>query len=298
MPYSNNSTSKIVILIPARYQSSRFPGKPLATIAGKSMINIVYNNAISSSFDTYVVTDNNLIEEHVLSFGGKVLRVDDEVNCGTDRIHLAYSRFLNKSESNNCSSYSLIINLQGDEPLLKGSELKALGEWHLNSKYDITTLVKRHTFSVTTPATPTTPQLREKYLGPNVVKAVFVADNLNSSKAGRCLYFSRSPIPHLPLSDNNNETDKNNENLIWHQHVGIYSYRPHILETFVKSNATYLEQVEKLEQLRALSIGMNIGALVTENELISVDTPEDIIKVEKLFKKVSEVSKEHLSYEL
>ncbi|MBF0359466.1 MAG: 3-deoxy-manno-octulosonate cytidylyltransferase [Oligoflexia bacterium] len=267
---------KIVILIPARYHSSRFPGKPLAQINGKSMIERVYQNATDSTFDTFVVTDDNQIEKHVLNFGGKVLRVDDDVCCGTDRIHLSYQRFLknSKSSTNNKNiNYSLIINLQGDEPLLTGSLLKKLGYWHLNSNYHIATLVKRHSLA------STHDHDNDKYLNPNVVKAIFIADDNNTKKdteGGYCPYFSRSPIPHNTTCDTN---------LNWYQHIGVYSYLPQALETFVQTKPTQLEQMERLEQLRALSLNMRIGALATEANLIGVDIPEDIIKVENELKK-------------
>lgn len=236
----------VVILIPARFASSRFPGKPLAKIKGVSMVERVFKNCAASGFPSYVVTDNEEIEAHVKSFGGAVLRVDDDVPSGSERIALAYERFCQKL------SPDLVINVQGDEPLLKGDVLKELAEFHLNSTYDIATLVRERKAS------------EEDFKNPNVVKAVL-------TDAGECLYFSRESLPH----------DREGKNLhSWFHHIGVYSYKPLALSRFVKLPLGKLENLEKLEQLRALENGMKIGAIRTTQKLIGVDVPEDIHKVE------------------
>jgi 3-deoxy-manno-octulosonate cytidylyltransferase (CMP-KDO synthetase) len=239
--------SSTVVLIPARFGSSRFPGKPLALINGKSMIERVYSNCLSSGFKVAVVTDNDAIESAVVAFGGSVLRVDDDVPSGSERIALAFERNFSASD------VDLVINVQGDEPLLRGEVLRDLAEFHRSSTFEIATLVRERSSSDT--------DLRN----PNVVKAVWSEGN------GQCLYFSRQALPF----DRDGQGSFN-----WHQHVGVYSYKPAALSAFVKMRATRLEDLEKLEQLRALENNFRIGALLTDQELIGVDTPSDIARVE------------------
>lgn len=239
--------ASVVVLIPARFGSSRFPGKPLALIAGRSMIERVYTNCKASGFETAVVTDNEEIEAHVKSFGGIVLRVDDDVPSGSERIALAYQRFFEHAKAD------LVINVQGDEPLLQGDVLKELAEFHLKSSYPITTLLRARYVS------------DEDFKNPNVVKAIW------SEPTKQCLYFSRQSLPY----DRDGGRDYN-----WYQHIGVYSYRPEALLAFVKMPMSKLEDLEKLEQLRALENGYSLGAILTTQKLMGVDVPEDIKKVE------------------
>jgi 3-deoxy-manno-octulosonate cytidylyltransferase (CMP-KDO synthetase) len=239
--------ASVVVLIPARFGSSRFPGKPLALIAGRSMIERVYTNCKASGFETAVVTDNEEIETHVKSFGGIVLRVDDDVPSGSERIALAYQRFFENTKAD------LVINVQGDEPLLQGDVLKELAEFHLKSSYPITTLLRARKVS------------EEDFKNPNVVKAIW------SEQTKQCLYFSRQSLPY----DRDGGRDYN-----WYQHIGVYSYRPEALLAFVKMPMSKLEDLEKLEQLRALENGYSLGAILTTQKLMGVDVPEDIKKVE------------------
>lgn len=237
----------VIVLIPARFGSSRFPGKPLAIIKGKSMVERVYSNCLASGFECAVVTDNDEIEKAVLAFGGKVLRVDDDVPSGSERIALAYSRYYSKSGA------SLVINVQGDEPLLKGEVLKELASFHLKSNFDIMTLIRERKSS------------DSDFNNPNIVKAVW------SPISHQCVYFSRQSLPY--------DRDGGRE-FSWHQHIGVYSYKPQALLDFVKFDMARLEDLEKLEQLRALENSMSIGAILTSQTLIGVDVPEDIKKVE------------------
>ena len=237
----------VIILIPARYASTRFPGKPLAKIKNVSMIERVYKNCALSGFETAVVTDNDEIEAHVVGFGGKVVRVDDNVPSGSERIALAYDRHFKTKNPD------LVINVQGDEPLLKGDVLKELAEFHMKSDYEVTTLIRPRS------------SLEEDFKNPNVVKALFVPTT------GECLYFSRQSIPY----DRDGGRD-----YPWYQHIGVYSYKPKALLQFVKLPEAKLEILERLEQLRALENKMKIGAVVTNQKLMGVDVPEDIIKVE------------------
>ena len=250
-------TSRVLVLIPARYASPRFPGKPLAEIAGKSMIQRVYEGVTelpsseqnsAPKIDAYVVTDDQRIEDHVKTFGG-VVRVDDDVQSGTERIELAYQRFFKDG------NYDLVINVQGDEPLIKPDLLLELVNFHLSSPFDITTLVK-----------PMTDM--DAFVDPNKVKVV------QSKTSGECHYFSRSPIPF----------DRDGEGLKeWLLHIGVYSFKPESLVNFCRNDISFYENLEKLEQLRGLEAGMRFGAIRTNVTLMGVDTPEDLEKLEGVF---------------
>ena len=243
---------KFTILIPARYESSRFLGKPLATILGESMISRVYRNCESSGAKVYVVTDDSRIENHVLDFEGNVLRIDDDVKSGSERVFLAYERFLREK------GYEYVINVQGDEPLLDGSELNRLFDFHKDSKFDITTIVKRK-------------KIDSDFTNPDRVKAAF------SKATGKCHYFSRASIPfHQEVTDSNEGH--------WFLHIGVYCYKVDKLEQFFRSGKSYFENCEKLEQLRALDNNMSIGAIETKLDLMGVDVPEDIKKLEGVLK--------------
>lgn len=239
--------ASVQILIPARFQSSRFPGKPLTLIQGKSMIERVYQNCVSSGFPAAVVTDDERIETSVKAFGGEVFRIDDDVPSGSERIALCYERFLKQKHPD------LIINVQGDEPLLKGEVLKELAAFHLASSFDMATLIRERKAS------------EEDFTNPNVVKAVW------APASQQCLYFSRASLPF-------DRDQKNNH--AWYQHIGVYSYHPAKLAALVKLPLSKLEDLEKLEQLRALENQMTIGAILTNQKLIGVDVPEDVVKVE------------------
>jgi 3-deoxy-manno-octulosonate cytidylyltransferase (CMP-KDO synthetase) len=260
----NLEKRKILVLIPARFASSRFPGKPLAKIKGISMIQRIYENCnmitnqrmlnsinskVNDHFEvqSFVVTDDLRIEEEVKSFNGQVIRIDDAVQSGTERIFLAYSRYF-KSKN-----YSLIVNLQGDEPLFKREYLDALVDFHFSSGFEISTLIR--------------PMIgfNQDFFDPNKVKAIF------SPQTRECLYFSRAPIPFRrndPIEE------------IWYQHIGVYSFTPKALALFSNAKESYLEKIEGLEQLRALEIGLKFGALELDQNFIGVDIPEDIKRVE------------------
>lgn len=251
------SKKRILILIPARFASTRFPGKPLANILGISMIQRVLENCSQAhgpglEFDSYVVTDDQKIEEHVKSFSQNVVRVDDEVNSGTLRIQLAYERFFKNQ------NYELIINVQGDEPLLESNDLVRLAQFHLTSLFDMATLVKKQM------------AFGEDFHDPNKVKVAM------SEESGAAFYFSRAAIPHK----RDGSVDLKND--YWFLHIGVYSYRPTILTRFSSHPETRLEHLEKLEQLRALEIGFSIGAYQTQSVVMGVDRPDDIKKVEEV----------------
>lgn len=242
---------RCLILVPARFGSTRFPGKPLALINKKPMIEYVIENCENSGFDYSVVTDNSEIEDHIKSIGKNVVRVDDDVETGSERIALAYQRFFKES-----GKYDLIINVQGDEPLLNGELIKSVGESHANSQFDIYTAVKKRCSK------------DADFFNTNIVKCVKL------TSTNKCLYFSRSPIP----------LSREDENPSWFQHIGLYSYKVSSLEKFVSLPAGEYEQIEKLEQLRALENNMSIGAQEINIEILGVDSPSDIPKIEKVLK--------------
>lgn len=250
--------NRALVLIPARYASSRFPGKPLAKIAGKSMIEWVFThcseaNALAGQstpkFEVVVVTDDERIESEVKRFKGRVVRVDDDVPSGTERIHLAFERFFSQD------SFDLVINVQGDEPLLAADDLAQLAQEHLQSPYDLYTMVKKQ-------------DDLELIDDPNIVKAIWDAGSR------RCHYFSRSPIPY----------DRDGTRKHWYSHVGVYSFRPKSLRKFCSRPPSEYELLESLEQLRALQAGMTIGATETDKKLIGVDTPDDMTKLDGVLK--------------
>jgi len=232
---------KTIVIIPARYDSTRFPGKPLALINGKTMIAHMVDNLTCDNYYLVVVTDNQKIEDEVKSIGGNVVRVNENVSTGTDRVYIAYDRYFKHQD------FDLIINAQGDEPLLKKENLLDLIEFHKRNTFDVSTLIRQRVND------------DEDFNDPSTVK-VAIEDAV-------CYYFSRSPIPY-------NST-------LWCQHIGIYLYEKKFLKKAVSSHQSCMEQIESLEQLRFLSLGAKIGAWSIENKLIGVDTPEDITKIEE-----------------
>ncbi len=250
----------VLILIPARFNSGRFPGKPLALIDGKSMIQRVLENCLQTThadfnFSSFVVTDDARIETHVKTFSpNNVVRIDDDVISGTLRIELAYERFFKQQ------NFDLIINVQGDEPLLTGFDLAGLASFHVASEFDIATMVKKQmNFDLV-------------FSDPNKVKVAM------SEATARVFYFSRAPIPFK------REVKISPEHDYWFLHIGVYSFRPIALTKFSKASESRLEFLEKLEQLRALEIGLSIGAFKISSTVIGVDHPEDITKVEEVLR--------------
>lgn len=249
--------SQVLILIPARFASARFPGKPLEIIEGKSLIERVYTGCLQKSaissviFDVAVVTDDERIEKEVLRFGGKVCRIDEEVETGSERIALAFSKYYQNK------SYDLVINVQGDEPLIQFDDLLKIVTIHLRTSFDIFTLVKKQ---------------KENLADFSDANKVKVALSHFVDGHARAVYFSRASVP---CSRDNLEGRPS----VWYSHIGIYSYRPTSLEKFIKLPVGALESIEKLEQLRALENGLTIGVVETQNTYIGVDLPSDIAKV-------------------
>ncbi|MFZ7112183.1 MAG: 3-deoxy-manno-octulosonate cytidylyltransferase [Desulfatiglandales bacterium] len=240
---------KTYAFIPARYGSSRFPGKPLALIAGVPMIRHVYERAaLCPEIDkVFVATDDERIRQCVLEFGGEVMMTRGDHPSGTDRITEA-ARMINAEHDD------LIVNIQGDQPLFNPAVISALvSPFKEDPTLPMSTLMCRIA--------------DEKDLSnPNHVKVVL-------DREGYALYFSRAPIPFYRNPD---PSDRH------YKHLGLYAYRMDFLSTFVDLPAGRLETAEKLEQLRALENGYRIKVLETPMNSIEVDTPGDIGKVEDL----------------
>ncbi|CUS79780.1 3-deoxy-manno-octulosonate cytidylyltransferase [Candidatus Kryptobacter tengchongensis] len=244
----------IIAVIPARYASTRFSGKPLADILGKPMIRWVYENAMSSKLvnKVFVATDDERIFDIVKNFGGNAIITPKEIQTGTDRIAYAVRDL----------DADIIVNIQGDEPLISGEMIDSAIEPFLNENdIDISTLAVKINDV-------------ENLFNPNVVKVILNKDNF-------ALYFSRSPIPFCRDAQTNEEWLKTG---IHYKHIGIYVYRKDSLLKFVELKRSKLEEAEKLEQLRALENGMKIKVVLIDKDTIGVDTPEDLEKVIRILK--------------
>jgi 3-deoxy-manno-octulosonate cytidylyltransferase (CMP-KDO synthetase) len=237
--------TKIVGILPARWGSSRFPGKPLHGIAGKPLIQHVWERcAEAACFDQIIIaTDDMRIAEAGFAFGAEIALTSPEHKSGTDRIAEVAMKLRRAS---------LIFNIQGDEPLIDPLLLRRL----------VNEIGKRKKIEIITAATPLG---LDASLSEHNVKVVF-------DSKGDALYFSRSLIPF------HRTTGK----IIFYKHLGIYGYRRKALLNFVTLRPSLLEQAEQLEQLRALENGMKIRVIVSEVDSIGVDTPEDATEVERL----------------
>ncbi len=246
---------KILGIIPSRYESSRFPGKPLIDIAGKSMIQRVYEQSLKSTLinELVVATDDQRIFDHVKSFGGNVMMTSNSHTSGTDRCGEVVKTYVD---------YDIIINIQGDEPLIRPEQLDELLIVFKNSDVKLATLIKKMT-SI------------EDILNPNRIKVV-----LDKNKNG--VYFSRSPIPFIA---NTNKGEWLNKADFW-KHIGIYAWRSDVLSKLISLPKTELEQHESLEQLRWIYNGYKIATVETEIETPNIDAPEDLEKVLSLLKSV------------
>lgn len=232
-------------IIPARYASTRFPGKPLAEINGKPMVQWVFERVQSSEVhDLAVATDDERIADCARGFGGKVVMTSPDHASGTDRCGEA-------AKAMHPNDNDVVINIQGDEPLISPREIHLLASTFEDRTVQIATLVN--------------PFLDDELLrNPNVVKVV-------KAKNGNVLYFSRLPIPYL----RENATPPKN----YFRHIGIYAYRYEVLRQIVQLPTSELENSEKLEQLRWLENGYTIRALECDYQGIGVDTPEDLEKL-------------------
>jgi 3-deoxy-manno-octulosonate cytidylyltransferase (CMP-KDO synthetase) len=240
---------KIVAVIPARYQSKRFHGKPLALIAGKPMIQHVVQQAKACPEvdEIYVATDDQRIYECVQGFGGTAIMTSENHQSGTDRIAEAV-------ETIHLTDRDIVVNIQGDQPIFQPSML--------------TDLVQALTKNSTIPMSTLMYKIIDDQELRDANKVKVVVDN-----DGCALYFSRSPIPFY--------RDEPTKKTIHYKHLGLYAYRKEFLLAFTKLSFGLLEHAEKLEQLRALEHGFKIKVVETIFDSIEVDTPEDIKRVEQ-----------------
>lgn len=246
------SEIRTVVVIPARYGSSRFPGKVLAELAGKPMIQHVYERASASKADLCLIaTDDQRVVDACAKFGAEAIMTDPALPSGSDRIAAALKG----------RQADIVINVQGDEPLLPTEAINQLIDRMLQSDQPAM-------------ATIGVQGSREELDSPNKVKLVM-------SNSNCALYFSRSMIPFLRTGG---------EDMSVYLHWGIYAYRREVLEKFVALPAGKLENCEKLEQLRALENDISIQVLITDMESVGVDTPEDLVRAEaKLIEKLKNI---------
>ncbi|MFU1856511.1 3-deoxy-manno-octulosonate cytidylyltransferase [Sphingobacterium sp. NGMCC 1.201703] len=243
---------KFLGIIPARYASSRFPGKPLIDIEGKTMIRRVYEQVKKSKKLTEVIvaTDDERIAAEVLSFGGNVLMTSDTHQSGTDRCAEVIA---------NNREYDVVINIQGDEPFINPEQIDLLASCFENPRTKIATLVKEI-------------QTAEELFNQNIPKVV-------RNTSGEAIYFSRQTIPFLRGVDQAQWLTKQT----FYKHIGIYAYQAETLRSLTKLPVSSLEEAEALEQLRWIENGYAIQTAVTTHETVAVDTKEDLDKILKLF---------------
>lgn len=243
---------KFVGIIPARYASTRFPGKPLAMLGGKTVIQRVYEQVKDCFDDLYVATDDERIASCVNEFGGKYVMTSPDCKNGTERCLDAY-----KNLNLQCD---VIVNIQGDEPFIQRKQVDALMACFDSAETDIATLVKPFEKA----------DGLERLECPNSPKVIMNAD-------GFAIYFSRSVIPYL----RGVEKEQWLENHVFYKHLGIYAYRTDVLKEITVLEQSPLEKVESLEQLRWLENGYKIKVGITDIETIGIDTPEDLERAKK-----------------
>lgn len=241
---------KIIGIIPARYASTRFPGKPLVDIQGKSMIQRVYEQCIKADklSSVLIATDDQRIYDHVISFGGKAWMTSHEHQSGTDRCAEII-------ESGKAGDWDAVINIQGDEPYIHPEQINLLCEVMQEKSVAIGTLVKKI-------------DAQSELFNHNNVKVV-----LNNKLDA--IYFSRSPIPF----NRNFPEDEWLKHSTYYKHIGIYGYKTKTLLEISKLAKTNLEVTESLEQLRWIENGYQIKAAVTHLESVAIDTPDDLLKI-------------------
>lgn len=241
---------KFIGIIPARYASTRFPGKPLAMLGGKTVIQRVYEQVDNVLGEAYVATDDERIYSAVEAFGGKAVMTRNDHKSGTDRIEEAATKLNTDAD--------VIINVQGDEPFIQQSQLETVKHLFDDSKVQIGTLGKPF-------------ETIEAAINPNSPKIV---TDLN----GYALYFSRSVIPYI--------RGKEQADWLLHfpflKHIGLYAYRREVLAQITKLPQSPLELAESLEQLRWLQNGFRIKVGLTDIETVGIDTPEDLQRAESL----------------
>ena len=240
---------KFIGIIPARYASSRFPGKPLAMLGGKMVIERVVEQVSSILDNVYVATDDQRIYDAVTGFGGRAIMTRTDHQSGTDRIREAYEKI--------GEDFDVIINIQGDEPFIQRSQIKTVMDCFNDENTQIATLGKLFT-------------TMEAVRNPNSPKIVI--DN-----NGYALYFSRSEIPFVRNVDEKEWINK----YPFMKHIGLYAYRSKVLKEITELPQSSLELAESLEQLRWLQNGYKIKVGTTDVETVGIDTPDDLKRAEE-----------------
>ena len=243
---------KFIGIIPARYASTRFPGKPLALLGGKTVIQRVYEQAVSVLEEAYVATDDERIFKTVEDFGGRAIMTRADHKSGTDRIEEAAEKINTDAD--------VIINIQGDEPFVQQSQINTLKQLFDDAETQIGTLGKQFTSA-------------EAAMNPNSPKIV-------TDLRGFALYFSRSVIPFVRDAEGNEWFGK----YPYLKHLGLYAYRRQVLREITQLPQSPLELAESLEQLRWLENGYRIRVGLTDVETVGIDTPEDLQRAEEFLK--------------
>lgn len=244
---------KFIAIIPARYASTRFPGKPLATLAGKPVIQHVYEKVSSVVADTWVATDDDRIFNTVKAFGGKAIMTRTDHKSGTDRIEEAVEKI--------GGEWDVVINVQGDEPFIHTSQIETVCRCFDDPSTEIATLGKPFGDNIEAISNPNSPKI--------------VID-----KRDYALYFSRSVIPYV----RGKEAQEWALSYPFLKHIGLYAYRRNVLKEVTRLPQGTLETAESLEQLRWLENGYRIKVGQTDIETIGIDTPEDLEKAEEYVK--------------
>ncbi len=240
---------KFIGIIPARYASTRFPGKPLAMLGGKPVIQRVYEQVVSVLGEAYVATDDERIFKTVESFGGRAVMTRSDHKSGTDRIEEAAQKLQTDAD--------VIINVQGDEPFIQKSQLETVKHLFDDPQTQIATLGKPF-------------ESMEAVENPNSPKIVCDVN-------GYAMYFSRSVIPYV----RGNEQSEWLQHFPFLKHIGLYAYRRNVLAEITKLPQSSLELAESLEQLRWLQNGYRIKVGLTDVETVGIDTPEDLDRAEQ-----------------
>jgi len=257
----NELYMKFLGIIPARYASTRFPGKPLADLCGKPMIQRVYERVIGTVDELYVATDDTRIYDVVKDFGGKAVMTSKEHTSGTGRCRQALEIITRLKEGGHDDHFNVIINIQGDEPFVCPSQITLLKDCFNDPATKIATLAKLI-------------DKEEDMFNPNIPKVVITT-------CGRAMYFSRKAIPYY----------RGKEKTEWlqlhpyYKHIGLYAYRNDVLKEISALSQSSAEIAEKLEQLRWLENGYEIKVAITTRETIGVDTPEDLVRAEDFLKR-------------
>ena len=249
------SNLKFIGIIPARYASTRFPGKPLADICGKSMIERVYRQASKELDNVYVATDDQRISDAVKAFGGNVIMTSAEHRSGTDRCYEAYL--------NIGSDADVIINIQGDEPFIDPSQIAEIKKCFNSPNTEIATLVRKFN-----------PERCFDALFDNNTPKVVIDNDMNA------IYFSRSIIPYVRTYP----WQEWLKHATFHTHIGMYAYKASTLSKITKLPQSSLEISESLEQLRWIQNGYKIRVGISDCPTIGIDTPEDLEEARKLCK--------------